>query len=238
MELSKSQTLTLTHISTLTFINQRGHRQFLGFFGHELMRPPGGGGRLFRYRGRKLRVQRDRNHRIDLHKEAPQAESKESVDKASENSHKLEEKETRAQFQETTSLYGSSLSTETVVESSGATFAALMFVFTWLLKKLKSVVGESGSDLPLIFPTKMAELTQEKSVEGTESGSELSSESLILAINYEAISEPIREDFYTFYIRGEPISGRICIKFRFKRSIFPHASLLKSKRSSSLRILH
>ena len=127
---------------------------------------------------------------------------KESVDKASENSHKLEEKETRVQFQETTSLHGTSLSMETVVESTGATFAALMFVFTWLLKNRKSVVGEAGSALPLIFPTQMTELTQEKSGEGTESGSELSSESLILAINYEAISESVREDLYTFLYMG------------------------------------
>ena len=97
-------------------------------------------------------------------------------------------------------MHGSSLSM-TVVESSGDTFAALMFVFTWLLKNLKSVVGGSGSAPPPIFLTQMTELTQEKSGEGTE-------------------------------------CGRICIKFRFKRSIFPHASLLKSKRSFSLRILY
>lgn len=64
MELAKSQTLTLTQISTLTSINQRGHRQFIGCFGHNLIRPPSSAGLLLRYRGRKLRVQRNGNKRF------------------------------------------------------------------------------------------------------------------------------------------------------------------------------
>ncbi|KAF9684442.1 hypothetical protein SADUNF_Sadunf04G0118700 [Salix dunnii] len=67
MELAKSQALTLTQISTLTSItsiNQGGHRQLIGSTGHNLIRRSSGAGLLLRYRGRKLRAQRNGNKRL------------------------------------------------------------------------------------------------------------------------------------------------------------------------------
>uniref|UniRef100_A0A6M2FD78 PROP1-like PPR domain-containing protein n=1 Tax=Populus davidiana TaxID=266767 RepID=A0A6M2FD78_9ROSI len=339
MELAKSQNLTLTQISTLTSINQRGHRQFIGCFGHNLIRPPSGAGLLLRHRGRKLRVQRNGNNRFvvkaslnansvlvvvavtafsalslayyyryinsniknskkitsssiqvlgspsfafsqlgrsivnqitgsqflhfgGFHREAHEVESQGSVEKASENSHEIEEKEIHVQFQETASLHGSSLLIK-AVESSGASFVAANVCDTVVVEEsevgdarvspLPSVLSESGSALPLIFATQMTELTQEKSGEEIEFGSELSvsvekvkSNAVLVPVDNEsiekaelsnyngAISQSVREDLYTFYGASRSVVTSASNLGLKETSL--HASRLKSKRFSSLKM--
>ncbi|CAK7329569.1 unnamed protein product [Dovyalis caffra] len=278
------------------------------------MRPPVGG-LLLRYRGRKLRVQRDRNQRFlvkasldnsvlvvvavtafsafslahfyhyinsNIKKskrstsssteiigspfsyfgETLEVESKEFADNTSENSHMFEEKETRVQFQKTASVHDSSFSMKTV-ESSGDTFVAANGCDRVVVEESEvggaeaspfpSVLGESGSALPLNFATQMTELTLEKSGEETEFGFELSepavkvkSSAVSVPVNnesvekaglssyYGAISESVREDLYTFYGANQSVvesASNLGLK-----EASSHTSLLKSKRFSSLKL--
>jgi hypothetical protein len=197
-----------------------------------------------------------------LHREAHEVESQGSVEKASENSHEFEEKETHVQFQETASLHGSSLLIK-AVESSGANFVAANVCDTVVVEEsevgdarvspLPSVLSESGSALPLIFATQMTELTQEKSGEEIEFGSELSgsvekvkSNAVLVPVDNEsiekaelssyngAISQSVREDLYTFYGANRSVvksASNLGLK-----ETSSHASLLKSKRFSSLKM--
>ncbi|KAJ6368761.1 hypothetical protein OIU78_001189 [Salix suchowensis] len=339
MELAKSQALTLTQISTLTSINQGGHRQLIGSTGHNLIRRPSGAGLLLRYRGRKLRAQRNGNKRLlvkasldansvlvvvavtafsalslayfyrhinsniknrrkitsrsiqvlgspsfafsqlgrsivsqitgshflhfgGLHGEAREVEIQGSVEKASENSHEFEGKETHVQFQETASLHDSSRLIK-AVESSGANFVAANFcdnvvvedseVGDGRISPLPSELSESGSASPLIFATQMTELTLEKSGEEFEFGSEMfesvvqvKSDAVLVPVDNEstekaelsslngAISQSVREDLYTFYGANQSVV-KSASNLGIKETS-SHASLRKSKRFSSLKM--
>ncbi|KAJ6739193.1 PENTATRICOPEPTIDE REPEAT-CONTAINING PROTEIN MRL1 CHLOROPLASTIC [Salix koriyanagi] len=339
MELAKSQALTLTQISTLTSINQGGHRQLIGSTGHNLIRRPSGAGLLLRYRGRKLRAQRNGNKRLlvkasldansvlvvvavtafsalslayfyrhinsniknrrkitsrsiqvlgspsfafsqlgrsivsqitgshflhfgGLHGEAREVEIQGSVEKASENSHEFEGKETHVQFQETASLHDSSRLIK-AVESSGANFVAANFcdnvvvedseVGDGRISPLPSELSESGSASPLIFATQMTELTLEKSGEEIEFGSEMfesvvqvKSDAVLVPVDNEstekaelsslngAISQSVREDLYTFYGANQSVV-KSASNLGIKETS-SHASLRKSKRFSSLKM--
>ncbi|KAJ6925253.1 hypothetical protein NC651_009795 [Populus alba x Populus x berolinensis] len=157
-----------------------------------------------------------------FHREAHEVESQGSVEKASENSHEIEEKEIHVQFQETASLHGSSLLIK-AVESTGASFVAANVCDTVVVEE--SEVGDARLSVSVEKVKSNAVLVpvDNESIETAE------------LFNYNgAISQSVREDLYTFYGASRSVVTSASNLGLKETSL--HASRLKSKRFSSLKM--